>query len=527
VTRSPLESNRLWAAAAALAAVVAVAWFVRIAWVGDDAYIVFRSVEQLFAGNGPRWNPHERVQVFTSPLWYGYLCLFRLFSEDVFLNAIFASGIALVFTLILIKRLVGSPLVFVTALALLFSSTGFVDYTSSGLENPLGFLLLAAFLMWFFRADRAPSQSELLVFFLCFAIVLTCRLDLVTLAAPPAAFVVFRHRSAFSRRRWVGLVTIGLSPLLAWLLFALVYYGSLFPNPAYSKLATGLPRGAYVVQGLEYLLANLRQDPATIVIVAAGLATMLRFGDARVRVVAIAVVLNLAYVVWVGGDFMLGRFLGCALFVTVLSALVVVGGWPERWRAATLCVVLAACASFWALSPHSPARNVFHHEERPHLYGVADERYSYWRASLAMYLERDDDAVFPAHSWAEEGRAFRDIPEAIAVRHSVGFFGYWAGTEKIVVDTYALCDPLRARLPMEPGQDWRIGHFIRPMVEGYIESIAGGENRIADPRLRRYYERIRIVTQSERLFGRRRLGTIVALNLGAYDHLIDEYAARR
>lgn len=41
--------------------------FLKNAWVGDDAYILFCSLEQLLDGNGPRWNPHERVQVFTSP----------------------------------------------------------------------------------------------------------------------------------------------------------------------------------------------------------------------------------------------------------------------------------------------------------------------------------------------------------------------------------------------------------------------------------------------------------------------------
>ena len=34
--------------------------FFKNAWVADDAYIAFRSVEQLFAGHGPRWNMDER-----------------------------------------------------------------------------------------------------------------------------------------------------------------------------------------------------------------------------------------------------------------------------------------------------------------------------------------------------------------------------------------------------------------------------------------------------------------------------------
>ena len=60
----------------------------RTAWVAEDAYINFRSIEQLFAGRGPRWNPHDRVQVFTSPLWYGLVAAGRLVSRDLFLVVI-------------------------------------------------------------------------------------------------------------------------------------------------------------------------------------------------------------------------------------------------------------------------------------------------------------------------------------------------------------------------------------------------------------------------------------------------------
>ena len=37
-------------------------------------------------------------------------------------------------------------------------------------------------------------------------------------------------------------LALGLSPLIAWELFSLFYYGFLFPNTAFAKLNTGLPR---------------------------------------------------------------------------------------------------------------------------------------------------------------------------------------------------------------------------------------------------------------------------------------------
>src|ERR1044072_5834284 len=41
----------------------------RTAWVSDDAFITFRTVDNLLNGYGLRWNVVERVQSYTHPLW--------------------------------------------------------------------------------------------------------------------------------------------------------------------------------------------------------------------------------------------------------------------------------------------------------------------------------------------------------------------------------------------------------------------------------------------------------------------------
>ena len=43
--------------------------FVSTAWVGDDAYITFRTVDNFLGGHGLTWNTDERVQAYTHPLW--------------------------------------------------------------------------------------------------------------------------------------------------------------------------------------------------------------------------------------------------------------------------------------------------------------------------------------------------------------------------------------------------------------------------------------------------------------------------
>ena len=42
---------------------------IRTAWLDDDAYITFRTVDNVLHGYGLRWNVVDRVQAYTHPLW--------------------------------------------------------------------------------------------------------------------------------------------------------------------------------------------------------------------------------------------------------------------------------------------------------------------------------------------------------------------------------------------------------------------------------------------------------------------------
>ena len=60
--------------------------FFKNAWLCDDFWIIARQVEQLFSGNGLRWNPHERIQLFTSVMGFFLTTFGRLFTADYFIN---------------------------------------------------------------------------------------------------------------------------------------------------------------------------------------------------------------------------------------------------------------------------------------------------------------------------------------------------------------------------------------------------------------------------------------------------------
>ena len=112
----------------------------------------------------------------------------------------------------------------------------------------------------------------------------------------------------------------------------------------------------------------------------------------------------------------------------------------------------------------------------------------------------------------------------------VGLTGFAAGPEVHLVDRHGLADPLLARLPAialarrpdRQGKTWRPGHGLRPVPEGYLETLETGVNRIRDPRLARYYEALRTVTRGD-LWDSGRWRTALELNLGRYDPLRDAY----
>ncbi|OQB39166.1 MAG: hypothetical protein BWY09_01167 [Candidatus Hydrogenedentes bacterium ADurb.Bin179] len=89
------------------------------------------------------------------------------------------------------------------------------------------------------------------------------------------------------------------------------------------------------------------------------------------------------------------------------------------------------------------------------------------------------------------------------------------------MDQLALSDPLLARLPAMSAQMLRIGHLERPIPDGYLETLMTGENQLQDRNLAAYYDKLRLVTRGP-LFSWERLKTIVEMNLGKYDHLIDK-----
>ncbi len=521
------------APAASLSPVTAIAFglvflfvVLKNAWACDDSYIVFRSIEQLFAGHGPVWNPHERVQAFTSPLWFWLLSIPRMVSHDVYLNALCLSVVFIVLMLVVMRRAFRNDVKLVGAVLALLCCNGFMDFTTSGLENALAYFLIAFYFYHYialFKDDRVlPTRLAL-----AFGLALVTRHDLLLLFLPSFAYALVVERKRLVARTWLGVGLLAFGPLAAWSVFALVYYGAVFPNTALAKLHAGIPRGALALQGLRYLAASLRYDTIAIVIIIAAL-----FVASRAKAkpwatwLAFGVIANIAYVVSIGGDFMLGRFLSFAYLMCVMLLL---GNVDLRSRTLAANVGGIVLVIYMLAYPHTPFKTGRSFSNEHQYHGIADERGVYFNATSIYKYTRYKSApsgtklpYFPNQSSARKGYEIGQGPYGLTDSKMIGFFGYCAGTRMTVVDRMGLSDPLLARLPAAERKNWRIGHFFRAEIPGYYESIATGEPKIKDAQLNEFYKKLKIVTQGP-VFSSERFKTIVALNTGQYDHYLSSF----
>ncbi|HWZ92348.1 MAG TPA: hypothetical protein VNW92_25965, partial [Polyangiaceae bacterium] len=287
---------------------------VHVAWICDDAFISARVVDNFLSGRGLRWNPAERVQAYTHPLWLLCMIVARCGVQDAYWSLLGLSIVVSGLSVGVIAWTSERPEPFIVAVAgMLALSKSFVEFSSSGLENPLSHLLIV--LLW--RETVHKPSPSLLTASVWVGLAALNRMDLVLLFAPPLFALAKEHTTDRASRSRVLLVL--LLPLLAWECFSLVYYGSLFPNTALTKLNTGFPRTVLIEHGLSYLRQPVRNDPLSLVLLLVGLPLGLIRGKGPLRAFCAGAALYLGYVVWIGGDFMAGRFLSAPVLIAVLA----------------------------------------------------------------------------------------------------------------------------------------------------------------------------------------------------------------
>ncbi len=512
-------------------------WLVN-AWICDDAYITFRTVDNFVNGYGLTWNPGERVQAYTHPLWMFLVSILYFFTNEAFLTS-FVLTLLLSFSAVYFGIIKNADNRFNTVfgMIILIFSKAFIDYTSSGLENPLTFLLMAIFVYIFFKYQGGKKMFWLSIIT---ALGMLTRLDNAIFFLPPLLFFLI---DKFSIKK-IGSMIIGFIPLIIWEIFSVIYYGYPFPNTYYAKMNTGLPKSEYFAQGFAYMKNSLLLDPPTLIVIILSIVVFILIKKRKTYIpFAISLLLYLLYVINIGGGFMSGRFLAAPLFFA--SAVLVTFDMRKLFDGLTFYQL--ATAALIILLGMLPGRapimswinfggqkdreeasdqdNPWAHIPFSDMHGIVDERAFYYQ-TCGLMSNLVNGSTEPRFMWVDHAKKTRKTDVPLLVRSSVGMFGYYVGQEYYIIDHLGLGTAFTARLDVEedpelPEPGWRIGHFKRKNPAGYEHTVMTDSNRFENEDLGRLYEHVQNVITGD-IWNAERWRHIRNLNFGGYDHLVPE-----
>jgi len=472
-------------------------------WVADDAFINFRYVDQIRHGNGPVFNPGERVEAYTSPAWLALLLGLDLVLPLRIEWIAVVSGLALTaagFAFAaagserLWRRVVSEGTSFPAGLLAFAALAPAWDFATSGLDGALAVAWLGA--SWWALCRRVfpkAVQNEAgtkTPWWSCVLIGLgpLVRPELGLMTVAFLAVLLVAERSWPARGR---VLVWALALPAVFELFRMAYYAALVSNSALAKEA-GASEWS---RGWNYLVDFVETYSLWIplaLLVPLGFIPLVRWARTRpswlhVTLIAAPVGAGLAqaaYVVRVGGDFMHARMLLPALFSLLLPVgVVVVRSW--RWVAALLLVPWFLIT---AIAIRSGGSNLgAAGEDNLAFTRVVNERDVYVRFSGQANPVTIDDYLraSPPLDWATVGRDARHrgargkrglvlVSQAdrlepfvgaqplplngqvetpiVSVVTALGFYGYAAGPHVFVVDSLGLSTALGShfRRPHDP-----------------------------------------------------------------------------
>jgi arabinofuranosyltransferase len=492
---------------AALLGIVGATCFVALAytqrWLHDDGFINLRIVRNIVAGYGPVFNPSERVEAGTSPLWLALLALQHALGAPLERGAVvlgiactaLAVGLlpmpAALATKGLRSRLgLSVPLGFFVFTAVRPSW----EYASSGLETGLACLWLVASsvaLVLSLRTRRQGFGARCATAFLL-GLGPLVRPDYVVYSAL-FLIVLLRHtrRAGAGNGALAAQLGSALALPVAVQVARMGYFGTFAPNTALAKEAfranfaqgrcylanffgtyrLGIPLGAAGWLAARHVRAVGRENPHAATALA---------------IPAAAAVLHATYLVLIGGDYMHARLLLPDLLAFLVPAGLV--SLPLRFRREDPIPALAVgIVLVWA-----PVAAISFRVKTENQCGIGDEHGWYVKEAArkhpvlvgdyekhAFYKERAPAAFeLSAHKLvgADRERPLRDLGDPREDRAlstgAIGIVGFSLPSSVHVIDRHGLAEPVAARFRLgargRPGHEkelttpWIVARFAAP-----------------------------------------------------------------
>ena len=492
---------------------------IRLTWLSDDALITLRHALNATHGWGLGFNAAEAVQGYTHPLWYLLVTAITAAAQAPIIPLLLANVFFAIGAVLLIMWRVMAVGWMLVGFGLLAFSNAFMEYSSSGLENSVAYFAFAVALLLTLSSVRSVSRVFLLG--LAGSAILLTRFDFVLLLTPVLLVSLWGLRH--SRRLMAGLLAGVAVPIVVWSSWALSVYGELLPNTYWAKRNVEIPQFELLVRGMTYVWVSFSTDPVSFLAVALGLAFGLVVGNSAHRAWAIGIAAYVAYVVWIGGDHMVGRHLAVPVFVSV-GLLLAVTSWhragaPKSARgqpaielsasagvvSLTAILVLLGVASQPPVSLAAPQERRWDMNDR---FQIQDER-GLWAErgyTLGAFLAAGvgGDAQPTRFGLVEVATAARDWPQRTpsedggtasvdVICGGLGTYAILSGPGVHWIDTCALTDAFLARRTFSPPApyQWFMGHFEREIPAGYRQAIETGDvTKVVDTDDREELERL-------------------------------------
>ncbi len=501
-----------------------------LAWQSDDSYHAYIMAKNLVDGNGFVYNIGQRATASSCPLFTlvvaaGYFVIRDMFFVSLLINIVFS---ALAFR-ILINDFARTKKQMIFCLIVLIGSVSFVSYTTSGLENSMLFFLGACFMKLFFASERYSAKTMFILAVLVALIAMT-RMDAVLIFVPMALFVYLTKRDGVSFGKAVLLGIAGLMPFVLWELFSTFYYGFPFPNTAYAKLGTDIALRDYLIRGARYYLNAIICDPVILIVPLFVLVAAITVRKAQYIVCMAGPVIYGMYLLYIGGDFMMGRHFTLMFFISLICYIDIQNReYSELGRGAsfnrTFTGFVIAATVFCATSHVITDQFLF---GRTFGSPISDERVGYFTTSSLfnnVYSLVTTGDLCIQNTWNEDSvNELRDNGMSGGILESVPGITKYYNNDLYLNDLYALGDPYLAHLPAVKEHGWRIGHMWREAPVGYVNLVRykWGTGAIKNESAKEYYEIIDEITRGP-LFDKDRIAKVININLGKYDHLLEEY----
>lgn len=517
-------------------------------WNCDDAYHSYVMAQNLINGGGLVYNYGYRVNASTCPFFTLLVAFFYLFIKDVYLIGILIGTIfSSLACYVIFKNFCKINIQLIIAFFCLILCHSYHSFTTSGLENSALYLFVTLIVSIFLKRKEFLIKDMLVIYFYA-SMLIGFRLDNVLIISPILIFVFYKTKASVYKR--LAFVFIGLIPFMAWELFSLWYYGFPFPNTAYAKLNTGIPKIEYIQRGIDYVIRSFLADLVLLLVVAGFMFATVIQKKFKSFILLTGIVLYICYVIYIGGDFMVGRHLSVIYVVSLIGLLYIFSDeLPVNknkmllnyifWGVTGLAIVYNFCSYtfnqkyLYIHDDYLCARETSITDEKAFYYKFNIFQYlkqCYFRAYLFSDVESCDDFLqkYGLNNYAGITNMYistyndRQLYINSFVSGKTTFYLKQYNTNIYVDDYIGLADEFRSRLPTYVQKYWRVGHIQRTIPAGYLETILYGSNRLKDDKLRQYYDILQKIVSGD-LFDSERLIYIIKINLGYYDYLTDDY----